>query len=126
MAVAVLDMLDGVKLLLEKYLKSSFTSIADEVLLPVDGDVDGLINELSSKQAGYEFAMMILGETSMNGHGRVKDGIDKAGGLEGLELPSGYKIKQKRPKIVDVSFQTTSSTMGEDNENNENNEENPL
>ena len=62
----------------------------------------------------------------MDGYGRVKDGIDKAGGLEGLELPSGYKIKQKRPKIVDMSFQTTSSTMGEDNENNGNNEENPL
>ena len=53
LAISVLDLIDGVKVLLGKYLKTSFKSISDEVLLPVDGDVDGLIKELSPSESAH-------------------------------------------------------------------------
>lgn len=104
--IAALDLIDGTKLYLEKYLKMQFNEISDEVLEPVIGDTDGLIQELSPKQRGYEFAIKILGETSFNGHERLKKEIETAGGLEGIDLPTSYIVKKKRPKIMDVSFQT--------------------
>jgi DNA-directed RNA polymerase subunit M/transcription elongation factor TFIIS len=104
-AISMLDLIDGVKVLLEKYLKASFKSIcADEVLLPIDGDVDGLIEKLSPEQAGYELAMRMMGETTMNGYERLRRDMEGAGGIEGVDLPSAYTIKKKRPRIVDVSF----------------------
>ena len=61
-------------------------SIADEILLYVDGDVDVLINEITPQQAGYDFAMLIMGETLTNGYERLKTGVEDAGRLEGIDL----------------------------------------
>ena len=99
LAITIMDVLDGVRLALERKMKMKFREIEDEVLLPVNGDRDGLIQQLNDKQQGYKLAMSLLGETSMNGYDRMRKSMK--GFLTGVALPSLYNIKKKRPALVE-------------------------
>ena len=63
----------------------------EEVLLPIPGDNDGMIEELDENQMGCSLAMALLGETIMNGDERIKNMLK--GNLQGVKLPSPYEIQ---------------------------------
>ena len=67
-ALNIIDLIDGVRKVLEKRLKVEFESIADSAISPIEGDADGSINFIDETKLEYELAVSLLGETSRNGY----------------------------------------------------------
>ena len=70
LATAVIDFLDGVKEKIQNEMQMNFANVANDVTLPVSGDIDGHIDELDGNKD--KLAIAILGHSSKNGFMRLR------------------------------------------------------
>ena len=116
-ALNIIDLIDGVRKVLEKRLKVEFKSIADRAIPPIEGDTDGSISFIDETKLEYELAVSLLGETSRNGYERIKKKVNKrsaaiAKGTNGADgttnhttnkVRSYHMLTMNRPKVEHFS-----------------------
>ena len=75
LSVSIINLIDGIKDNLERRIGGlSFREFADEALLPIEEDNDGVISDnVAAKKHNYELAMILLGETTKNGYNRIRE-----------------------------------------------------
>ena len=87
--------MDGIKERLEQIIGLNFSTFDNEVVPPVSGDEDGII----------DVAVSIMSESTQNGYKRICHGIKT---ICPTPLPSFYMLAKNRPQVVPVSIPLSS------------------
>ena len=99
-AIDVINLLDGVKEVIQKKMKMNFHSLSDVAVVPIANDRDGRILELDEEKNNHVLAKALLGEMTVKGYERIKRKIGRF-----TNLPSAYKLGKLRPKVVAMDIQ---------------------
>ena len=101
LAIDIINLLDGVKEVIQKKMKMNFhSSLSDVAVVPVANDNDGRILELDEKKKNHMLAKALLGEMTLKGYERIKKKMGRF-----TELPSAYKLGKLRPKVIAMDIQ---------------------
>ena len=109
LAIDILNLLSGVKEVLENKMKIRFSDLESESMEPPTED--GLIDVLNIEKKEHKLAIALLGETSSCGYNRLKCNLDQ---VTSKSFPSYYMLTKKRPHIESLSFQLLQSNDDDD------------
>ena len=105
LAIDVLNLIDGMKKVIERKTKIKFHDIEDVAMDPLEDDANGHIRTLDETKEDHKLAITLLGHTSKNKYTKIHKSLK-----DHHPIPSYHMItKDKRPPISEVKFSLSSS-----------------
>ena len=116
LAIAALNVLDGMRGQIQRELKVNVKEIEKENVEQNDGE-----EEPPSPFVAFKTAVVLLGEMTRNGFNRLRENIMKEFKCTGKAIPSFHDMTKNRPTIIPIFF---GSKTRDDDDNNDNGDDN--